>query len=46
MPTFSPGPYKGPQRKHPKLRPASTIKAEIDKMIADFRKAKPEEAEE
>ena len=44
MSTFAPGPYKGPQRKHEKLRPASTIKAEIDKMIADFRKAKKEES--
>lgn len=45
MPEFSPGPYKGEQRKHPKLRPASAIKAEIDKMIADFRKAKRTEEE-
>ena len=37
--TTYPAPYKGPQRRNPDLRPASAIKAEIDKMIADFRKA-------
>ena len=39
MPEFKPGPYRGEQRKHQKLRPASEIKAEIEKMIADFRKS-------
>lgn len=45
MPMFSPGPYKGEQRRNPAPRPAAEIKAEVDEMIAHFRrtdaKAKP-----
>ena len=39
MPKFSPGPYKGEQRRNPKPRPVSAIKAEVDEMLAYFRKA-------
>ena len=39
MPHFAPSPNRGDQRNNRPMRPASAIKAEIDKMIADFRKA-------
>lgn len=39
---FSPGPNDGTQRKHKPLRPASAIKAEIEKMVSDFRRNNPD----
>ena len=39
MPYFKPGPNKGDQRNNRPLRPASEIKAEIDQLVAKFRKA-------
>lgn len=35
---FAPGPYVGPQRKHPALVDASTFKAEIDRQVEEFRR--------
>lgn len=39
MPKFAPGPFKGEQRRNPKPRPVAAIKAEVDEMLAHFRKA-------
>lgn len=36
---FKPGPYKGEQRRNPKPRPVAAIKAEVDEILAHFRKA-------
>ena len=36
---FKPGPWKGEQRTNREPRDAKAIKAEIEKMLADFRKS-------
>ena len=45
MPHFEPGPFQGEQRRNPKPRPVADIKAEIDEMLAYFRKATAQAAE-
>ena len=40
MPKFAPGPFEGEQRRNRRPRPAKAVAAEIEEILAHFRKAK------